>query len=126
MSSVTIEPINALFTDSRGVTNELANDRPTALVLCYRNKDVSCGKHYHTGSVANKNPEIIYLIRGEVELHWYNINDPICVINKEIVKSLSKITIGKYVWHELYTLSDCIFLELNSISDGKIDCVKVN
>lgn len=127
IAGVSTESLDIFFSDNRGDTYELLNDRKTNMVLCYRNSNVSCGKHYHTGNSPNKNPEIIYLLKGEVEFRWFNVNDLTnSNISKKLIKAPSKIVVPINIWHELYTLSECIFLELNSMSDGKSDCIKLD
>lgn len=115
---VTIDKLEAFNNDNRGQTYELSNNRSTDMVLCYREKDSICGRHYHTGSSKNKDPEILYLIQGEVRLRYRYIKDD-DIITETIVKAPAKITTPKYYWHELKTLTPAIFLELNSLFDGK-------
>lgn len=117
---VDISEIAPYSTNLKGETYELANDRLTNMVLCFRNENTISGNHYHTGLVSNKNPEILYLIQGVAIFRWRFLNSPE-KIKERIVKGPCKITIPILVWHQFEAKTNLIFLELNSLEDGRRD-----
>ena len=123
MDQVQITPLDPSFADNRGETYELENNRSTNLVLCVRNANTISGRHYHTGISKNKDPEVIYLIQGKVFFRWRKLNEE--KIQERIVMGPSQFIVPIQIWHELETITDAIFLELNSLEDGKKDTTKL-
>lgn len=109
--------------DERGFTFKIENDRSGDYILAYRKAGSSSGRHYHTGKSSNKNPEILYLLSGEVTIRWRRLEDK---SNQELkVISPAKVVIPINIWHELVPLTDCSFWEMNSLEDVQKDSIRV-
>jgi len=116
---ITITPLDKVGIDERGYTYEYFHERYGRHLLCFRKAGSVSGRHYHKGISLTKNPEIIILVHGSLMLHYRNVNDT--AILKMPVEGPVKIDIEPYVWHELVSVTDCAFLELNSLSEHSID-----
>ena len=115
--------LNPFATDSRGRTYELENNRQTNMILCFRNEGTVSGRHYHTGISKNKDPEILFLLQGTIIFRWRGLQDT--EIKEKTVIGPSKIIIPTFIWHELTAISNIIFMEMNSMEDGKQDVAKL-
>lgn len=109
--------------DERGVSLVVPNDRMGNFILAYRKANTSSGRHYHTGKCKHKDPEITYLLSGEVEMRWYRLDDR--VMHRETVEAPARIEIPANIWHELWALTDCSFWEMNSIEEVRGDSVRI-
>lgn len=118
-----ITPITIFAEHERGKTLLLDNQRTGEFILGYRNKGSISGRHYHKGAAEYKNPEILFLITGSVQLKTIDL----ATNNEETVTidTPSRIEIPAMVWHEVLALTDCIFLETNSINDCDIDTYRL-
>lgn len=118
-----ITPLHIFAEHDRGKTLLFDNHRTGEFILGYRNKNSISGRHYHKGEAANKNPEILILISGAIQLKTIDLKT-----NTEQtveVKTPSRIEIPAMVWHEVIALTDCIFLETNSINDCDTDTYRL-
>jgi dTDP-4-dehydrorhamnose 3,5-epimerase-like enzyme len=91
--------------------------------LVYRNAGTISGQHYHKGISAGKNPEDMLLVQGKANLHWKDL-----VTNEEKTIELiapTRVQIPANIWHELTAITDIIFIELNSLSDGSEDTHRI-
>ena len=116
---VSISNIDVKVIDERGALHYFNTDRNGEYLLVYRKAGTISGQHFHKGKSANKNPEDMLLVQGEIELHWKDLST-----QKEstiAVSSPSRILIPANIWHEVKALSDIIFIELNSLADGNED-----
>lgn len=120
---ITIEPLNVFAEHDRGKTLLFDNERTGEFILGYRNKDSISGRHYHKGSAPNKNPEILILISGSIQLKAIDLGDKSEQTVK--VKTPSRIEISAMIWHEVIALTDCVFLETNSINDCDTDTYRL-
>lgn len=116
---ITITPLDKIGTDERGYTYEYFHERYGRHLLCFRKAGSISGNHYHKGISLTKNPEIIILVHGSLMLHYSNVNDT--EIIKTPIEGPVKIEIQPYVWHEFVSITDCSFLELNSLSEHVAD-----
>lgn len=109
--------------DDRGSGYTWDCSRSGNFLLCYRNAGSSSGQHYHEGISANKNPEILYLFTGKVAIHWC----PLGGNNIEVVEvpAPARIEIPVNVWHQMIAITDCCFIELNSLEDVQRDSVRI-
>lgn len=116
---VTVTPLDKVGTNENGYTYEYFHERYGRHLVCFRKAGTVSGRHYHTGTSLTKNPEIMILAVGTVTLNYRNVN------SKELLSTLvegpAKIEIQPYIWHELIALSDCAFIELNSLSEHNAD-----
>lgn len=116
---ITITPLDKIGSDERGYTYEYFHERYGRHLICFRKAESVSGRHYHKGLSLTKNPEIIILLHGKLMLNYRNVNDK-GVIGME-VEGPVKIEIPTYVWHEFVSITDCVFLELNSLSEHEAD-----
>lgn len=110
--------------NEKGITFEIENlDRTGKYILAQRNKGSISGGHYHKGISPTKNPEIVFLLQGEVVLKYKSLESS--DFSELKIEALSKIEIFPNTWHELHAISDILFLELNSLKEGDVDTFKV-
>lgn len=117
--SVTISPISVKAIDERGALHYFSTNRTGEFLLVYRNAGTISGQHYHSGVSANKNPEEVLLVQGNIELHWKDLKTEIEATIQ--VNAPSRIAIPANVWHEVKAITDIVFIELNSLVDGSED-----
>lgn len=122
-NKVTITPLTLYAQHERGKTLLFDNQRTGEFILGYRVKDSISGRHYHKGLVKYKNPEILILVSGSIQLKTIDLETK----NEQsvIIKEPSCIEISAMIWHEVLALTDCVFLEMNSIADCEADTHKL-
>ena len=121
--SVTISPIELKAADARGALHYFNTDRSGEFLIVYRNAGSISGQHYHKGISKGKNPEDMLLVQGSAKLHWKDLNN-----NKEETVELVapvRVLIQANVWHELTAITNIVFVELNSLSDGSEDTYRL-
>lgn len=123
MAQIIITPLELKGEDNRGRNYEWATFRTGTFILCYRNAGSSSGQHYHNGHSDYKNPEIMYLLSGRAAIHWCPIEET--AIRTDVVEAPARVEIPVRIWHELEAITDCSFIELNTLEDVKIDSVRV-
>lgn len=116
---ITITPLDKVGIDARGYTYEYFHERYGRHLICFRKANSVSGRHYHKGISLTKNPEILILAQGTLTLNYRNVNSK--ELNSTLVEAPAKIEIPPYVWHELVSLTDCTFIELNSLSEHEAD-----
>ncbi|NIG54325.1 hypothetical protein [Chitinophaga sp. Cy-1792] len=118
-----VTPISLQGEDERG-SNYMWNCQRTGdFMLCYRNAGSSSGQHYHEGHSDNKNPEVMYLFSGKAEIHWCPL-DGNEIVTTEITAPC-RVEIPVLIWHQLIAVTDCCFIELNSMDDVRKDSIRV-
>ncbi|SJZ83346.1 hypothetical protein [Sediminibacterium ginsengisoli] len=120
---ISIIPVEKAGEDERGSTHFFENDRTGQFIVAYRKQGSASGRHYHKGLSANKNPEKIILMQGEVTLNWFNVQGE--EKGTEKIKAPALIAIEPYAWHEVIAETDIMILELNSFEDGNMDTFRV-
>jgi|SRR5690625_3229792 len=120
---VIIEELPLIGKDDRGQTFEVENERSGNFILAYRKAGSSSGRHYHTGKAAYKDPEILYLLSGEVRVRWRKTTEE--EVTETIVKAPAKIIFPVNIWHELVAKTDCSFWEMNALEDVQKDSIRV-
>ena len=120
---ITVEPLALIGKDDRGATFHIENDRGGNFILAYRKAGSSSGRHYHTGKAAYKNPEILYLLSGQVYIRWRDPGKTEIVQTQ--VQAPAKVIFPVQVWHELVAITDCSFWEMNALADVQRDSVRV-
>ena len=121
--SVQIHPIDIKAVDERGALHYFSTDRTGEFLLVYRNAGTISGQHYHKGISVGKNPEDMLLVQGKASLHWKDLKT-----NEENTVELMapiRVLIQANTWHELTAITDIVFIELNSLSDGSEDTHRV-
>lgn len=121
--SVQIHPIDIKAVDERGALHYFSTDRTGEFLLVYRNAGTISGQHYHKGISVGKNPEDMLLVQGKAKLHWKDLNT-----NEENTVELmapTRVLIPANTWHELIAITDIVFIELNSLSDGSEDTHRI-
>lgn len=117
--SVSVSPISVKAIDERGALHYFNTDRTGEFLLVYRNEGTISGQHYHSGVSANKNPEDMLLVKGNIELHWKDLKSE---LEETIqINAPSRVLIPAGIWHEVKALTDIVFIELNSLVDGSED-----
>ncbi len=123
MAKPDIRPLQLAGKDDRGSNYEWECFRTGTFILCYRNAGSSSGQHYHQGNADYKNPEIMYLLSGAAEIHWCPLEES--EIRVETVNAPARVEIPVNIWHQLIAVTDCSFIELNTMNDVHIDSVRV-
>jgi hypothetical protein len=121
--SVQVLPIDVKAVDERGALHYFATDRTGEFLLIYRNAGTVSGQHYHKGISAGKNPEDMLLMQGKANLHWKDL-----VTKEEKTIELIapiRVQILANIWHELIAVTDIVYIELNSLSDGIEDTHRI-
>lgn len=121
--SIEVEKLSLIGEDERGQTLHINNDRSGDFILAYRKAGSSSGRHYHTGRAAYKNPEILYLLSGEVRIRWRVLSDK--KVTETTVVAPAKVVFPVNIWHELVAVTDCSFWEMNSLEDVQKDSIRV-
>jgi dTDP-4-dehydrorhamnose 3,5-epimerase-like enzyme len=111
MTGITIQQILPKNpNDPRGETVELFQGRLGKQVTLYRRvKGAKFGNHFHKGDDPSKNPEIFYLISGEVVLSAENGKTH--QTEQFTVTAGHQILIDPGVYHEFEALCDVVFIE---------------
>ncbi|MFA5926533.1 MAG: hypothetical protein WC831_06470 [Parcubacteria group bacterium] len=104
-----LEDMKELVKESARATYEFGVGRDNWVLIHYK-KGHRGGHHYHKGISPIKNPEVLVLISGKMELLLRNIKTE--KEEKITVESPKIIKIDPYVYHEALALEDCIFLEI--------------
>lgn len=120
---IKVTPIKLCGEDERGSNHEWFSDRTGNFVLCYRKAGSSSGQHYHEGRSNYKNPEIMFLLSGKAAIHWCPLGGS--TIETIFAEAPARVEVPINVWHQLLAVTDCCFIELNSIEDVQIDSVRV-
>lgn len=120
---ITVTPLQLLGQDDRGSNFSWLTDRTGDFLLCYRHAGSSSGQHYHTGASANKNPEVMYLLNGQAELHWCTLDD--ITMHTVITTAPARIEVPANIWHQLIAVTDCTFIELNTVEDVRNDSIRI-
>ncbi|SFD50155.1 hypothetical protein SAMN05518672_102201 [Chitinophaga sp. CF118] len=120
---IKITPIQLFGEDDRGSNYQWFSDRTGDFILCYRKAGSSSGQHYHEGNSDYKNPEILFLFSGKAAIHW-------CPLGGSEIETLyadapARIEVPINVWHQFIAVTDCCFIELNSLEDVQKDSVRV-
>lgn len=121
--SIQVTPIQVKAVDERGALHYFSTDRTGEFLLVYRNAGSISGQHYHKGISKGKNPEDMLLVQGVLELSWKDLNSGTTGLLK--VASPSRVIIPHHVWHEVKAITDIVFIELNSLSDGNEDTHRI-
>lgn len=116
---ITITPLDKVGSNEQGYTYEYFHERYGRHLIGFRKAGSVSGRHYHKGLSLTKNPEILILASGTAQLNWRKVNDN--VTEQVFVEAPVKIEIPAYIWHELLALTDCTFIELNSLSEHQAD-----
>jgi len=120
---VSVHPLPLIGSDERGASYVIENDRTGDFMLAFRKTGSSSGRHYHTGKVPGKNPEILYLLTGEAVIRWRPVAET--RIREVKVTAPARVEIQINIWHELVPTQDCAFWEMNSLEDVRQDSVRV-
>lgn len=116
---IKITPIEPFSKDDRGTAAEYYHERTGQHLTVFSKAGAVRGRHYHKGNSLGKNPEILILLSGTCTFNWREINSP--EVLSEKVAAPAKIEVPPYIWHELIAVTDCCFLELNSLSEHIAD-----
>jgi dTDP-4-dehydrorhamnose 3,5-epimerase-like enzyme len=121
--SVQIHPIDVKALDERGALHYFATDRTGEFLLVYRNAGTVSGQHYHKGISAGKNPEDMLLVQGKAALHWKDLETK----EEATIQLIApiRVKIPANIWHELTAITDIVFIELNSLSEGSEDTFRI-
>lgn len=120
---IKITPLVLMGADDRGSGYFWDCNRTGNFVVCYRNAGSSSGQHYHEGKRDNKNPEIMYLFTGKAAIHWCAKDGDTITVSE--VTAPARVEIPINIWHQLIAITDCCFIEMNSLEDVQQDSVRV-
>lgn len=122
MDGVQITEIELVKNDERGKVFEFANIMTPRLILVDRIDGSVSGEHYHEGKIQTKNPEIVVLCKGTIEL--YTKNTKTGEKQRKILNAPCMVKIYPFIYHEAKALSDIILLEFNSLKEHEKDTIK--
>lgn len=117
-----ITPLEAVKEDERGRVFACSTRPAGNWLVITRKKGTVSGQHYHEGRVAGKNPEVLILLAGEIELYVKDLRT--AEEERTIIRNPAIIEIFPFVWHEVTALTDALFLELNSLDQHNRDTVR--
>ena len=120
---IQLHPIDVKAVDERGALHYFATDRTGEFLLVYRNAGTVSGQHYHKGISVGKNPEDMLLVQGKADLHWKDLETK----EEETIQLIApiRVKIPANIWHELTAITDIVFIELNSLSEGSEDTFRI-
>ncbi|MFM7720943.1 MAG: hypothetical protein ACKO52_07320 [Sediminibacterium sp.] len=120
---IQVHPIDVKAVDERGALHYFATDRTGEFLLVYRNAGTVSGQHYHKGISAGKNPEDMLLVQGKAALHWKDLETK----EEATIQLIApiRVKIPANIWHELNAITDIVFIELNSLSEGSEDTFRI-
>ena len=120
---VEVQPIDVKVVDERGALHYFSTNRTGEFLLLYRNAGTISGQHYHKGISAGKNPEDMLLVKGEADLHWKDLETK----EEKTIELIApiRVQIPANIWHELTAITDIVYIELNSLSDGIEDTYRI-
>ena len=120
---IEITKIDVKAVDERGALHYFSTDRSGEFLLVYRKKGAVSGQHYHKGNSAGKNPEDMLLVQGKADLHWKDLE----TMEEKTIQLIAptRVKIPANVWHELTAITDIVFIELNSLSEGSEDTFRI-
>lgn len=119
--TVKIIPIELRNKDERGYLAEYLHDRTGNQLIVFTHAGVVRGRHYHKGMSATKDPEVLVLITGQCRLNWRPADDPQAPVETAEVWAPARVEVPPMVWHEFVALTDCAFVEMNSIAEHVAD-----
>ncbi|MEY4812752.1 MAG: hypothetical protein RLZZ462_1625 [Bacteroidota bacterium] len=120
---IQVHPIDVKAVEERGALHYFATDRTGEFLLVYRNAGTVSGQHYHKGISAGKNPEDMLLVQGKAALHWKDLETK----EETTIQLIApiRVKIPANIWHELTAITDIVFIELNSLSEGSEDTFRI-
>ncbi|KAA2243027.1 cupin domain-containing protein [Chitinophaga agrisoli] len=120
---VSVTPLELIGQDERGANYIWESQRTGRFIMCFRKAGSSSGQHYHEGKSDYKNPEILFVLSGKAALHWCPLDE------KEIrvitIEAPARVEVAINIWHQLIAVTDCTFIELNSLEDVQRDSVRI-
>lgn len=114
-----ITPIEPFSQDERGTVAEYYHERTGQHLIVFSKAGAVRGRHFHKGISLTKHPEILILLSGTCTFNWREANSK--ELHSTTITAPAKIEIAPYTWHELIAVTDCSFLELNSLSEHIAD-----
>ena len=120
---IQVHPIDVKAVEERGALHYFATDRTGEFLLVYRNAGTVSGQHYHKGISVGKNPEDMLLVQGKAALHWKDLETK----EEATIQLIApiRVKIPANIWHELTAITDIVFIELNSLSEGSEDTFRI-
>lgn len=111
--------VKHLSNTEKGTTHEAPALPSTGLILGFRKKGTVNGNHWHSGKSKGKNPEHFFLVEGTMEVFGRHLDSGEEV--NRIIEAPQVVKIFPRVFHRFTALSDCRFLEFNSIKEHEQD-----
>lgn len=109
--------------DERGYTAEFEQLRTGTHLIVYRKAGSISGRHYHKGISDTKKPEVLILLSGKCTFNWKHIDDT--DIQTAEYEGPVHFEIPPLIWHELIPITDCTFVEQNSIAEHAADTFRL-
>jgi len=119
IAGLEIYEVDLIGDGEKGATHTFHNDRTGKFILGTRNAGTFNGNHYHSGKVENKNPEVFMLLKGKVRFQTKDLNTG--EMGDAILEAPLRIHILPFCWHAVTSITDIVFLELNSIEEHAAD-----
>lgn len=122
---VEVIPVAKVGEDERGATHYFDTDRTGEFIIAYRKAGSASGRHYHKGTVAQKNPEQLILMSGQCTINWFDVRDKTIKGSCKAVAP-AKVVIQPWAWHEVIADTDMVMFELNALEAGKKEPFLIN
>ena len=122
---IEIKPLPKVAEDERGPTHYFDTNRTKQFVCGFRKAGSVSARHYHKGLSVGKNPEVLVLFQGEITINWFDVRNN-AIKGTEKVKAPALVTVYPWAWHEVIADTDMIFLEQNTLEDGKMDTFRID
>tara|TARA_B100000780_G_C21123893_1_gene455568 strand:+ start:2114 stop:2485 length:372 start_codon:yes stop_codon:yes gene_type:complete len=119
MNLVEIKPLDLIGENEKGRTFGFETLARTGFIFAERKKGSVNGNHYHKGISEGKNPEILLLTSGKIELEVKEVNGN--ESQKHILDAPLLLEFKPFTIHTVTALTDIQFLEFNSIEEHKAD-----
>jgi hypothetical protein len=123
MAEIKISALELLGSDDRGANYNWDCNRVGTFMMCTRKAGSTSGQHYHEGKSSNKNPEVLFLLSGQANIHFCGLAEK--TIQTVLISAPARVEVPILIWHELEAVTDCIFMEMNSLQDVQQDSVRI-
>jgi hypothetical protein len=108
VDEVTITPLPLTHEFERGRGYLLRTRMRDDFALMYRKAGTVSGNHIHMGGIPEKNPEVVVFVQGTAKFRWEGRDGK---TREETVDYPAKAVIQPGVWHEIFAVTDIVFME---------------
>ena len=119
--AVRVLPIELIGVNTNGKTWKFLSHFKGEFLLNLRRAGTVSEKHFHNGDSPQKDPEVLILIQGKLELYYQD-----CKTGEGqtiVIRSPSRVEIYPNTWHKIKARTEVTFLELCSVKEHDRDTV---